>query len=307
MPNQPPGDVSDSPSRFAVTIAPPASYEHREAFREVAETVDIALRRLGHDSVLTDELRVPGRRSIVFGSNTLSWWGLEVPADAVLFNLEQIAPGSQWVTEELLGLFRRHTVWDYSLRNIAALRELGVPDVRHVPIGHVPELERVPPAAEQDIDVLVIGSLNEHRLAPIERLRGLGVNAQAHFGVYGAARDALYGRAKIILNTHYYDTKIFEIVRVSYLLANGFFVVSEDCADTEEAAPFAPAVAFTGYDRVVRTCLHYLDAPGERAARAAAGREIMRARPATAYLAAALGDLDRRVPGRRPPAPPIIR
>lgn len=290
--------LSDRPSRFAVTIAPPPSYRHREAFREVAETVDIALRRLGHDSVLTDDLRVPGRRSIVFGSNTLSWWGLEVPADAVLFNLEQIASGSEWVTDELLTLFRGHTVWDYSLRNIAALRELGVPDVRHVPIGHVPELERIVPAAEQDIDVLVVGSLNEHRLAPVERLRGLGVRAQAHFGVYGSARDALYARAKIILNTHYFDTGIFEIVRVSYLLANGLFVVSENCSDTEEAAPFASAVAFTEYDSVVRTCLHYLDSPGERAARVETGREIMRARPATAPLAAAVAALDRRVPGR---------
>ncbi|MEU4313316.1 hypothetical protein [Nocardia sp. NPDC024068] len=297
MPNPPLPRSDDPPARFAVTIAPPPSYQHREAFREVAETVDIALRRLGHDSVLTDELRVPGRRPIVFGSNTLSWWGLEVPDDAVLFNLEQIAPESEWVTEELLSLFRRHIVWDYSLRNIAALRELGVPDVRHVPIGHVPELERIPPAVERDIDVLVVGSLNERRLAPIERLRGLGVNAQAHFGLYGPARDALYARAEIILNTHYYDTKIFEIVRVSYLLANGLFVVSEDCADAEEAAPFAPAVAFTGYDRVVETCLHYLDSPAERAARIEAGREIMRDRPATGYLAAAVADLERRVVG----------
>ncbi|WP_280399651.1 glycosyltransferase family protein [Nocardia carnea] len=280
-----------SPAEFAVTLAPPLSYAHREAFREVAETVHIALLRLGYRSVLSDDLGLPGRRHIVFGSNTLSWWNLEVPGDAVLFNLEQISVDSQWVTADLLALFRRHTVWDYSLRNIAALHDLGVPDVRHVPIGYVPELERIPPAPEQDIDVLVIGSLNERRMAPIEELRRLGLNAQAHFGVYGPARDALYARAKIVVNIHFYDTKIFEVVRVSYLLANGVFVISEHCADTEEAARFADAVVFTDYDEIVPACLHYLAAAEEREARAAAGRRVMRDRPATEYLAPVVSGL----------------
>ncbi|MGI5221163.1 hypothetical protein [Nocardia sp. CA-290969] len=282
---------AESPAEFAVTIAPPTSYEHREAFREVAETVHIALLRLGFDSVLSDDLGLPGRRHIVFGSNTLSWWNLEVPADAVLFNLEQISADSQWVTAELLSLFRRHTVWDYSLRNIAALRELGVPDVQHVPIGYVPELERIPAAAERDIDVLLIGSLNERRMAPIEELRRLGLDAQAHFGVYGPARDALYARAKIVLNTHFYDAKIFEIVRVSYLLANGVFVVSEHCADTEEADRYAGAVVFTDYTDIVPTCLDYLADAERRTARAEAGRTLMRGRPATDFLAPAVAGL----------------
>ncbi|MFI5720783.1 hypothetical protein [Nocardia sp. NPDC051750] len=284
-------DISNRSEKFAVTIAPPAAYQHREVFREVAETVHIALVRLGFDSVLSDDLGLPGRSHIVFGSNTLSWWNLEVPGDAVLFNLEQISPGSEWVTAELLSLFRGHPVWDYSLRNIAALADLGVPDVQHVPIGHVPELERIPAAAEQDIDVLVVGSLNERRMAPIEELRRLGLNAQAHFGVYGPARDALYARAKIVLNTHIYDAKIFEIVRVSYLLANGVFVVSETCADTEESGRYAAAVAFTDYDDLVPTCLRYLGDPARRLARIEAGRTIMRARPATEYLASAVTGL----------------
>lgn len=277
--------------KFAVTIAPPAEYQHREAFREVAETVHLALQRLGFDSVLSDELGLPGRRPIVFGSNTLSWWNLRVPDNAILFNLEQISADSPWVDEQFLSLLRRHMVWDYSLRNIAALHALGVPHVQHVPIGHMPELERIPVAAEPDIDALIIGSLNERRLEPINELRRLGFTAEAHFGVYGAARDALYARAKIVVNTHYYDTKIFEIVRVSYLLSNGIFVVSEDCADTEESDRYAAAVAFTPYADIVPTCLHYLAAPADRRARIDAGRTVMRERPATTFLSAALAAL----------------
>lgn len=288
MPTTPP--VADT-GKFAVTIAPPRSYQHREAFREIAETVHFALCRAGFDSVLSDDIGIPDRRHIVFGSNTLHWWDMQVPDGAILYNLEQVLPGSQWITDELLALFRRHTVWDYSLRNIAALRDLGVEGVRHVPIGHVPELERIPPAAQRDIDVLVVGSLNEHRMAPIERLRELGIDARAHFGMYGPARDALYARSKIVLNTHYYDAGVFEIVRVSYLLANGIFVVSENGADIEESSPFAPAVAFDDYENLVPTCLRYLSRPTERAARTEVGRAIMRSRSATEYIAAAVAAL----------------
>ncbi|WP_280424567.1 hypothetical protein, partial [Nocardia carnea] len=144
--------VSTRAAAFAVTIAPPASYPHREAFREVAETVHIALLRLGVDSVLSGDLDLPGRRHIVFGSNTLSWWNLAVPDDAVLFNLEQISADSQWVTADLLALFRRHTVWDYSLRNIAALRDLGVGGGRPGARGDGGEHEPIPAPAAPGVD-----------------------------------------------------------------------------------------------------------------------------------------------------------
>ncbi|MEU1523347.1 hypothetical protein ABZ413_14225 [Nocardia rhamnosiphila] len=155
-----------------------------------------ALCRAGFDSVLSDDIGIPDRRHIVFGSNTLHWWDMQVPDGAILYNLEQVLPGS-----------------------------------------HV--------------------------------------------------RDALYARSKIVLDTHYYDAGVFEIVRVSYLLANGIFVVSENGADIEESSPFAPAVAFDDYEK----CLRYLSRPTERAARIEVGRAIMRSRSATEYIAAAVAAL----------------
>lgn len=276
--------------RFVVTIAPPLSYPHREAFREVAETVHLALLRLGHVSTLSDDLGIRNRRHIVFGSNTLSWWDLEVPDDAILYNLEQIVPGSKWAREDLLSLLRRHTVWDYSLHNVKALEAQGARNVRHVPIGAVPELNRIPVAGRQDIDILLVGGLNDRRRWPIEQLRDTGLNVHALTDIYGPARDKLYARAKIVLNIHY-DLRVFEIVRVSYLLANGIFVVSEDCVNQDETAEFSDAVVFADYDRIVETCLRYLADPEARAARAAAGSEIMRRRPAVKYLRDAVNEL----------------
>ncbi|WP_157121048.1 hypothetical protein [Nocardia miyunensis] len=273
--------------RFAVTISPPKEYIHREAFREVAETVNWGLIRLGYGSVLADDLSLPNRTHIIFGSNTMAWWGLEAPEGAILYNLEQIIPGEGWATDWLLDMFRRHVVWDYSRHNIETLATLGVTNVRHVPIGSAPEMERIPPAETQDIDVLFIGSPNRRRAWIIEQLRAAGVNAQAHCNVYGKARDALYARAKIVLNIHF-GPRIFEIVRISYLLTNSIFVISEDCVDAAATEEFADAIEFVDYDELVGTCLRYLADPAARAARAEKGLELMRGRPVERYLHTAL-------------------
>ncbi|WP_416978353.1 glycosyltransferase family protein [Streptomyces sp. T028] len=278
-------------TRFAVTVLRPPGYQHWEVFSEVATTVHCALSRLGHDSVLTHESRLAGRRHIVLGCNLLPSYRADLADDAILYNLEQVHGGSPWVTEDLLGLFRKHTVWDYSARNVVELRRLGVDAVHHVPIGHVPELERMRPAAREDIDVLFVGSLNERRLETIRRLDAAGLGTVARFGLYGEQRDALIARAKIVLNLHFYEAKVFEVVRVSYLLANNRFVVSERGGSPQEEAPFAPGVAFGDYADLPDLCRYYLDRDHERRARAEAGQAIMRSRRATDILRSAVAAL----------------
>ncbi len=274
-------------TRFAVTVAPPKEYIPRSVFREVAETVHWGLIHLGYGSVLADDLSLPNRTHIIFGSNTMAWWGLEPPEGSILYNLEQIIPGEGWATDWLLDMFRRHTVWDYSQHNVETLATLDVPNVRHVPIGSVPEMERIVPAETQDIDVLFIGSPNRRRAWIIEQLQAIGLNAQLHCNVYGEARDALLARAKIVLNIHF-GPRIFEIVRISYLLSNGIFVISEDCVDVAATDEFSEAVEFVGYDDFVHTCLRYLVDQAAREKRIEKGRALMRSRPVEKYLHAAL-------------------
>ncbi len=263
---------------FAVCIVSPPGYIHSEAFREVAESIHHGLVALGHDSILTYRVNVPGRRQIVFGSNLAAKMGLNLADDSVLYNLEQVERGSTWLDEAHLALLKRHTVWDYSRANIAELKKLGVKQVRHVPIGYVPALTRLKPAPEE-VDVLFAGSMNERRQKVLDALARKGVTVERLFGVYGAQRDERIARARIVLNLHYYDAKVFEIARVSYLLANQRFVVSERGKESEEEAAFAPGVAFADYDRLVDTCVDYLGRPEDRRRIAAAGFELMRGRP----------------------------
>jgi hypothetical protein len=273
--------------QYAVSIATQPGFVHSEAFREVAESVHYGLCALGHDSVLTDRTDLPGRRHIVFGSNLIALAESRLPADSVLYNLEQIYDGSPWLTQDLLALFRRHTVWDYSLANIEALGRHGVA-ARHLPIGYVPELTRIPAAPWRDIDVLFIGSIVERRLAVLQVLHERGANVIPAFGVYGAERDALIARAKIVLNVHMHEAKVFEIVRVSYLLANRCFVVSERGSDLAGERPYEEGVAFAEYPALVNACLGFLDDERARDRTARRGFDLITQRRVPDLLRAVL-------------------
>jgi SAM-dependent methyltransferase len=291
-------------ARYAVTIVQPPGYAHAAAFQEVGETLLHALRALGHDAVLGPDAP-EGRRAIVLGSNLLPGHPLPLPDDAVLYNLEQIEPGSPWLTPQLLALFRKHPVWDYSERNAARYVELGLPRPQVVPVGWVPELARIRPVPQEDLDVLFYGSLNPRRIAVIEALRAAGLRVEAPFGVYGEARDRLIARSKVVLNVHYFEAKVFEVVRVSYLLGNRRCVVSERGADAAEELEFEHAVAFAGYDGLVETCLRLARDPAERGRRAAAGLEVMARRDAVAILQPLVGGgSPARAAGLAPPAAP---
>jgi hypothetical protein len=276
--------------KLAVTVVSPPGYPHAAAFREIAETLQHALTSLGHDVVITTEGRVPERRHIVLGSNLLVRYPLAIADDAILYNLEQVQADSPWFEAGLLDLFRRYDLWDYSRRNVAALQALGIERVRLVPIGYAPELTRIAPAAVRDIDVLFFGSVNDRRRAVLERMVAEGLRVHGVFGAYGEERDALIARAKIVLNVHFYDARVLEMVRLSYLLANRAVVLSERGADPEEDAALAGGVAFDEYDRLPQRARQLVDSPEERRRLSRRGFELISARPAAEYLRAALED-----------------
>lgn len=269
--------------QFAIAIVSPPGYLYSEAFREMAETLHYALGALGHDSLLTDRLDCDDRQTIVLGSNLLAHYGLEPPHDAILCNFEQVYEGSPWMTPALLALFRRHRVWDYSQTNIERLAAWQVDRLTHVPVGYVPELTRIASVPE-DIDVLFYGSRSPRRQAVLDALRARGFRIEYPFGVYGAARDALIARSKIVLNMHLYEANVFEIVRVSYLLANRRVVVSEPGANPAEDGDLGAGIAFAAYDDLVDRCTELLGDDGARRDLGQRGYQVFSARSQAAIL-----------------------
>jgi hypothetical protein len=269
--------------KFAVSIINPPNYQHSQAFLEIGETIHYALLEIGYDSVLTTHTALRDRQHIILGSNLLPFYPKKLSSHSILYNLEQIAPGSPWLQSAFLDILRQYPVWDYSLSNIEQFARLGITSVQYVPIGYMPQLTRICPDQE-DIDVLFYGSLNERRWHILQSLKAHGVKVEAVFGLYGKERDRLIARSKIVLNIHFYEAKVFEVVRISYLLANQRFVISERGGNPVEEAGFSSGVIFANYDNLVKICLDFLSRPEDRKYIAQEGFKLMSQRSEIDYL-----------------------
>lgn len=272
--------------RHCIWIVSPKNYTHSHAFDDVAAALGEAFAaRGGSAPVVTHPSQWGGRLPLVLAPQLLTPnLGLVLPPGTVLFNMEQVDRSSAWMGPTYAALLARHAVLDYSYRNAAALRLAGIHHAAVLPIGYAPSLERIAPAAEQDIDVLFYGSTNARRIAILNALIMRGIRVVHAFNCYGAERDALIGRAKIVLNVHFYESAIFESVRVSLLLANHVCVVTEGDPDDEDLVDLKDGMAVCGYGDLVNTCLVLLANEPLRRGIADHGHRCMLERPQSAAL-----------------------
>lgn len=239
-------------AKYHIGIVRPQGHVHSDGFREVAETLHSALRSLGHVADIGDNTLDSLAVNILLGAHLLSEKeAAALPSSTIVYNLEQL--GAATLPSWYMALASRVRIWDYSPLNLNRWKQIPClePPVL-VEIGFAPELRRILVAPIQDIDVLFYGSLNERRSHILRDLEAKGLKVHHAFGVYGPERDALIARAKIVLNVHFYVTEVFEIVRVSYLLANSKAVVTESSPDL---GYLADAVAVFPYDGLVEGCM----------------------------------------------------
>jgi hypothetical protein len=260
--------------RHCIWIVSPEGFHYHHAFDEVAQALEEAFSELGGSAPIT---RSPagwqGRAPIVYGGNLLQDIGNPVlPESSVIINLEPVVPGSLWLNQEYLDVLRRHPVLDYSPRNRDALRRVGIEHAGLLEIGYSPTLTRIAPA-EKDIDVLFYGYLSERRLQALRTVAATGLRVVAVHDTYGAERDAVIARARIVLNIHHDERNVFEIVRVSYLLANRICVVSEGQPDDPDVEWLAGGVEFVPIERLADRCVELIEDPARREAVAQAGFE----------------------------------
>ncbi len=147
----------------------------------------------------------------------------------IVYQLEQLSSfEGVWSSDIKSFLSNAFEVWDYSVENIEFLHKHGI-KAKYLPIGYHSGLCRVPVVNNKDVDILFYGSLCDRRKKIIETLAAdPSIRLKYLFGVYGEKRDEWIARSKIILNIHFYSAAIFEAVRISYLLNNGCFVLSEE-------------------------------------------------------------------------------
>jgi hypothetical protein len=114
---------------------------------------------------------------------------------------------------------------------------------------------------EKDIDFLFIGSLNPRRLHILNSLKLAGYNVMSADGsIWGLDRSKLLLRSKCVLNIHYYnEDSPLEMARLSILLANKSFIISEYSGDSYLDKPLEKGVVFCYYKDFIKTCIKYID------------------------------------------------
>ena len=276
--------------KYNIVLIQPEGYTHSGALSELVETLIYGLYELNVDHQFTFNDLAPQRTNILVGAHLLDEQSmLNMPPESIIYNSEQIDNTSRWINGPYVDLLRRCTVWDYSEENIDRLKALGVDGITHVPVGYVPQLTRIPSVTQQDIDVLFYGAINERRKKILEELISRGLRIEFLSGVYREERDHYIARAKIVLNMHYYDASVFEIVRVSYLLANEKAVVAEIGEKTTLESDIHNAVRGTPYDGLVDACVELVADANARANLARRGFETFSRRLETTILRHALG------------------
>ena len=237
---------------FNICIVKPKDYPHSDAFWELSELLIYSLRDLKFDVILSINEIIADRQNIVFGAHLLT--NNDFPVSTIIFNTEQLWNGVESWVEKIISLGQRYTIWDYNSNNIDFLIGKNCNKVFKFEIGFHNKLNRIKQKKVKDIDVLFYGSLKERRKNLLTELSNSGLKVKHLFGVYGAQRDEYVSRAKIVLNCHHYNAKIFEIVRVHYLVNNSIPIVSE--LDTEtKIDPFWKNIIFNvPYNEIIQEC-----------------------------------------------------
>ena len=296
---------------YTIWQVSPPNYSHSRCFDEVSLALRDGIRESGYWAEITTTPPKRSDRVIILGAhllhpNDILYLTVEddgrdagghlirdVAPDGlrrpIVWQLEQI-PGvgddrsSLAVTSVYLEVLKRADVWDYSERNIELLARQGIA-AKLLPVGYSECLTRIA-NVEPDIDVLFYGSINPRRQFVLERLKLRGVKVHHAFDCYGVERDALIARSKVILNCHYYDAKVFEIVRCSYLLANRKVVVSETGYGVDY---FEGGMYLANYEDLAGCCVDALANWEKSTAIAEKGFEIMSARRQSGFLRGLLG------------------
>lgn len=250
--------------RLRLVLPNPSRNIHARAFDEVALSLVGGLRSLGIEFEVTYRCRQGDARVLVLAPHLQDLEDLRrLNRDAILYTWEQVASAEGTVLRgDLIDVMQEFVIWDYSHRNAAVWREVGMTRVTPVPLGYEPSLKCMPKAEGcPELDVLFYGSVNDRRRRILDDLERRGLRVGWLFGKYGNERDAWIRRSRIVLNLHYYSGQILELPRLSYLWVNRVPLVAEVGPDTEDILDMAGAMLSAPYDGLVDLVVEALEEP----------------------------------------------
>lgn len=240
--------------KFNICIIRPEGYIHSLTFLEIADLLTYSIRELGFEADISFNNIDKSRINIIIGVHLINIAGAidQIPSTSIILNTEQLGGVFANWNQNIIQWFKLNLeLWDYSDSNIEYLKKFGIKNVKKLNIGYQSELRRLVKNSDHEVDVLFYGSINDRRRHVIEELCNRGIKVKVLFGVYGKERDQWINNSKLVLNLHFYDTQIFEIVRVFYLQTNSVAVVGEVNNTTIIEQRFKDGVFAASYDELV--------------------------------------------------------
>ena len=251
-----------------ICIIKPNNYIHSLAYLEIAELLHYSILDLKKKSKITYNFIDINSKvtNIIFGAHLLNDEMINsLPGNTIIFNTEQIESINEVWKKRILLLAKKEIIfWDYSEYNLKFL--LNKLDIKGklFEIGFQKNLQRIETKEKKEVDVLFYGSMNNRREKIINNLLKKNVKVKCLFGVYGKERDDWIATSKLVLNLHFYDSKIFEIVRVFYLLINAIPVVSEIDNHTKFNNNYLEGIKKSNYENIERNIFDLLEDENER-------------------------------------------
>jgi hypothetical protein len=260
-------------------------------YTELVDTLHWGLVDIGFTTTRTANSFAADKINIVLGAQMLPDAELcRLPPNTIIYNFEQIArtPVDR-LKPEIRTIGERFRVWEYSEANIATWSAIGTRyPVTLVPVGWAPVLKRIDPNKAQDIEVLIYGLPGQLRLEVFSDLCLRGLKCVFLCGLYGQARDNFIARSKLVLNINQHESRIFEVVRVSYLLANAKAVIADAHADMLIEPDIKGAVVFCQPRDMFQMCWDLLHDDEARLQLGLRGQSAFQARHISPILRSAL-------------------
>ncbi len=244
------------------TIIPKRSISYG-AFRDIARLLKCSFDSLGIDCTSAINHMEKDRTNIIVGYQGLLGTEELLQYKYIIYQLEQfdndqgLFSMTGTIRSNIESILKNaYEIWDYSENNGVLMKErLGV-KAKILPMGYHPDMETVKQKRTKDIDVLFYGHMSPRRKYFKTSRQSDGMKSCFLFEVYDAKRDEMISRSGIVLNMHFYgNIPVFESARISYLLNNGAFVISEESADD----PYKEIeLLMVPFDELIETCRYYL-------------------------------------------------
>jgi hypothetical protein len=264
-------------------------------FDPIVAQLQGALVDLGYACTITPNRLAAGAVNVVVGPYAYHWPNRSfampylVDRKFVLYQAEQMHRGHVYfraIEQNFDGLFTQAAaIWEFSPLGMAYFEASPwAHKVSYVPPGYHRVLDTFRPDPDPYTDVLFYGWPTQRRVELLDRIRARGVKLVTLKDRFGEELNTTIRGAKMALNVHSYEGNSLETVRVSHLLANQCFVISE----TSDHNPYGDGVVYADYGDLVDTICAHLDRPADRAAIAAKGHEAVRRIDTVANVRAAI-------------------